>query len=123
MIGLDPVGMEGESARLLKSLEGGALTLPPLGSTDGEVAESLNQHLSRKPSWQRLKNEIKATGGCLTPYSLRHGYALRAHERYGYSVRVTAKLMRHSVETHCRHYGSWVDQEILENAYEASIKP
>ena len=121
VIGLDPTGMEGESARLLKALQEGTLTLPPLGSTEGEVAESLNQHLSRRKSWQRLKGEIKASGGKLTPYSLRHGYALRAHEKYKLSVRVTASLMRHSVETHCRHYGWWVDQEILENAYEASI--
>lgn len=121
VIGLDPVGMEGESARLLRSLREGTLTLPPLGSTEGEVAESLSQHLSRRRSWQKLKEEIKASGGRLTPYSLRHGYALRAHETYKYSVRVTASLMRHSVETHCRHYGWWIDQEILENAYQASI--
>ena len=122
VIGLDPAGMEGESARLLKSLQEGTLALPPLGSTEGEVAESVNQHLSRRHSWKRLKEEIKASGGRLTPYSLRHGYALRAHETYKYSVRVTANLMRHSVETHCRHYGWWIDQEILENAYEASIR-
>ena len=122
VIGLDPAGMEGESARLLKSLQEGTLALPPLGSTEGEVAESVNQHLSRRHSWKRLKEEIKASGGRLTPYSLRHGYALRAHETYKYSVRVTANLMRHSVETHCRHYGWWIDQEILEIAYEASIR-
>lgn len=122
VIGLDPAGLEGESARLLKSLQEGSLTLPPLGSTEGEVGESLSQHLNRRRSWLRLKEEIKASGGKLTPYSLRHGYALRAHETYKYSVRVTASLMRHSVETHCRHYGWWIDQEILENAYEASIR-
>ena len=121
VIGLDPEGMEGESARLLGAMESGAFQLPPLGSSQGEVAESVHQHLSRKANWQHLKKEIKAAGGKLTPYSFRHGYALRAHERYKYSVRVTAKLMRHSVETHCRHYGSWVDREILENAYQASI--
>jgi len=122
VVGLDPAGMEGESARLLKSLQEGTLALPPLGSTEGEVAESVHQHLSRKQSWKRLKAQIKASGGKLTPYSLRHGYALRAHETYKYSVRVTANLMRHSVETHCRHYGQWIDQEILDHAYEASIR-
>ena len=82
----------------------------------------MSQHLSRKANWRRLKDEANAAGDKLTPYSFRHGYALRAHERYRYSVRVTAKLMRHSVETHCRHYGSWVDREILEKAYETSIR-
>ncbi len=122
VIGLDPEGMEGESARLLKTMESGDFELPPLGSSQSEVAESVSQHLSRKSNWQRLKAEANAAGSKLTPYSFRHGYALRAHERYRYSVRVTAKLMRHSVETHCRHYGSWVDREMLEQAYEASIR-
>jgi hypothetical protein len=122
VIGLDPEGMEGESARLLKAMEDGDFELPPLRSSQSEVAESVSQHLSRKGNWRRLKAEVTAAGGKLTPYSFRHGYALRAHERYRYSVRVTAKLMRHSVETHCRHYGSWVDREILESAYEASIR-
>jgi hypothetical protein len=121
VIGLDPEGMEGESARLLEAMKSGAFQLPPLRSIQSEVAESLSQHLGRKPSWRLLKEEVRAKGGKLTPYSFRHGYALRAHERYRYSVRVTAKLMRHSVETHCRHYGSWVDREILESAYEASV--
>ena len=123
VVGLDPKGLEGESERLLNLLRHGDLRLPPLGATDGEVAESLNQHLSRRQVWQRMKEEIKASGGKLTPYSLRHGYALRAHETYKLTVRVTAKLMRHSVETHCRHYGRWVDQEMMEGAYAASKNP
>lgn len=121
VIGLDPEGMEGESARLLNAMETGNFELPPLGSSQSEVAESISQHLSRKTTWRLLKAEAKVTGDKLTPYSLRHGYALRAHELYRYSVRVTARLMRHSVETHCRHYGSWVDREMLETAYEASL--
>jgi len=123
VVGLDPAGMEGESARLLKAMEEGDFELPPLGSSQGEVAESLSQHLSRKALWLRLRDETSATGERLTPYSLRHGYSLRAHEKYGFTVRVTAKLMRHSVETHCRRYGSWVDREMLENAHAISVRP
>lgn len=123
VVGLDPIGMSGESERLLTALQSNQIVLPPLGSTQGETAESLDQYLSRRSAWKLLKAKIAVEGGRLTPYSLRHGYALRAHETYKLSVRVTAKMMRHSVETHCRHYGSWVDREILEKAYEASTRP
>lgn len=121
VVGLDPKGMKGESERLLQSMRDGSFRLPKLGSKPGDVGESVHQHLSRKPSWQRLAHEIRSSGGRLTPYSFRHGYALRAHEEYKLSVRVTAKLMRHSVQTHCKHYGSWVDREMLDYAYEKSI--
>ena len=121
VVGLDPTGLEGESARLLKSMEEGTFQLPQLGSRQGEVAASIHQHLSRKASWRKIKEDITATGGRLTPYSLRHGYALRAHEKFRFSVRITAKLMRHSVQTHCRHYGSWVDRDMLEQAHDTSV--
>lgn len=122
VIGLDPTGMEGESQRLLQSMREGVFQLPRLGSKPGDVGESVHQHLSRKSTWQRLAQEIKGSGGRLTPYSFRHGYALRAHEKHGFTVRMTAKLMRHSVQTHCKHYGSWVDREMLDQAYEKSKK-
>ncbi len=120
VVGLDPTGLEGESARLLKAMQEGTFELPQLGSRQGDVAESVHQHLSRKEAWRKIKEIISASGGRLTPYSLRHGYALRAHEKYGISVRITAKLMRHSVQTHCRHYGSWVDRDMLEHAHNIS---
>ena len=49
----------------------------------------------------------------LTPYSLRHGYAWRAHmcgDR-PMSIRVAAALMGHDPKTHQKHYGCWVDEE------------
>ena len=54
----------------------------------------------------------------MVPYSLRHGYALRAHEMYGHSPRVTAALMGHSLKTHSDTYGAWTDREVIENVLE-----
>ena len=120
--GLDPLRMEGESVRLLRLLESRLVELPPLGSSDSDAATSLRQYLERRSAWQSLKAETAAAGGKLTPYSLRHGYALRAHEHYDLSPRVTASLMRHSLQTHNLHYGSWTDAETIESALKRGKK-
>lgn len=116
--GLDPQGMEGESVRLLRLLESGLVQLPPLGSADKDRAVAVRQYLGRREVWRTLQAEAEAAGGKLTPYSLRHGYALRAHELYDLSPRVTAALMRHSLQTHQAHYGQWTDSDTIEAALE-----
>ncbi len=88
------------------------------------AGHALAQYLRRNKVWQQLvmeTAELPATGNTgneLVPYSLRHGYAARAHEDYAFSPRKTAGLMGHSLLTHSRHYGSQVDQEILDTALE-----
>lgn len=114
--GLDPVGLMGESLRLLRLLESCLVELPPLGSTDRASAMAIRQYLERRPVWRALKAESAANGGKLSPYSFRHGYALRAHEVYGLSPRTTAALMRHSLMTHSQHYGQWTDSATLDDA-------
>ena len=47
------------------------------------------------------------------------GAPARAHQAFGLSVRVAAKLMGHSVETHVRHYGSWADADTIETFLDA----
>lgn len=116
VIGLDPEGLPGESLRLLRLLESGLVELPPLGLTDGEVAQSVRQYLNRREVWKNLKTEVAAQGGRLAAYSLRHGFALRAHELYDLTPRVAAALMRHSLQTHHQHYGAWVDSEVIDIA-------
>ncbi|QNI72005.1 hypothetical protein [Cyanobium sp. NS01] len=116
--GLDPQGLDGESRRLLNRLAAAEIPLPPLGAADGDAAQSVRQYLNRRPFWNVLRAEVAARGGKLASYSFRHGYALRAHELYGHSPRITAALMRHSLETHHRHYGAWTDGETLEVALE-----
>jgi integrase len=114
--GLDPVGLLNESCALLVRLKDRMLELPPLGSSDGDAAQSVRQYLNRRKVWQELKEEASNNGGRLSPYSFRHGFALRAHEMYGLSPRITAALMRHSLQTHVRHYGQWTDGNTIEEA-------
>ncbi|CAK6688206.1 hypothetical protein [Synechococcus sp. CBW1107] len=114
--GLDPLGLEGESQHLLHLLLAGEVVLPPLGSTDRSAALSVRQYLDRRQVWQELKREAAETGGRLSAYSFRHGYALRAHEMYNLSPRITAACMRHSLQTHHRHYGAWTDIETIDAA-------
>ncbi len=118
--GLDPEGMPGESVRLVRLLQSGLLELPPLGGTDSASAASVGQYLDRRQAWQTIKAEATASGERLTPYSLRHGYALRAHQYYGFSPRITAALMRHSLQTHQLHYGGWTDAETIDNAVKSA---
>ena len=114
--GLDPVGMADESRGLLQRLANQSLVLPPLGTSDSDAAQSLRQYLNRRQVWRDLKKEVEVNGGRLSPYSFRHGFALRAHEIFHLSPRITAALMRHSLQTHVRHYGHWTDEETIEVA-------
>lgn len=119
--GLDPYGMRGQSLLLLQKLSAGKLVLPPLGSTDADVAQSVRQYLNRRSSWSQLKELIASQGGRLTAYSFRHGYALRAHEMYGLTPRITASIMRHTPQTHLQHYGQWTDGATIDQALEKAM--
>ncbi len=114
--GLDPEGLAGESIRLLRLLESGLIELPPMGSSDSVTAASIGQYLDRRAVWHSIKAEAAAAGERVTVYSLRHGFALRAHQHYDLSPRITASLMRHSLQTHQLHYGRWTDEETVDAA-------
>lgn len=129
IVGLDPKGLEGLSANLLSILEEhGTEALPDtcfLRDSDGELTRAghaLSQYLRRLRVWKALVDETAAlptvgrTGNELVPYSLRHAYAARAHEDFGFSPRKTAGLMGHSLLTHSTTYGAQIDQEILDTA-------
>jgi integrase len=127
VIGLDIADREGEAMAALRLFESGLVELPEAIRTQtakcigpsGEVIDTLKpvgdafrQLLDRYPFWQSL---VAATEG-LTPYSLRHGYAWRAHmcgDR-PMSTRTAAALMGHDTKTHNKHYGSWIDEEGIE---------
>lgn len=117
IVGLDPVGHEGLSANLLAVLaERGDRALPE-GCRGPRAGDALHQHLERLPIWQELVAEtLELNDQALVPYSLRHGYALRAHEVYAHSPRVAAALMGHSLATHSNVYGAWTDAEVISNA-------
>lgn len=122
IVGLDPEGLAGLSANLLALLaEQGNAALPPAVISHERAGQALGQFLGRHPIWRALVEEtasVSSTDGAgqaLVPYSLRHGYALRAHEMYGHSPRATAALMGHSLKTHSDTYGAWTDREVIEN--------
>jgi len=121
VVGLDPDGKRGESLRVLRLLESGLVELPPLGRTDADAAQTVRGYLNRRPVWKSLKAEVAEQGGRLSGYSFRHGYALRAHELYDLTPRITAALMRHSLQTHHAHYGHWVDNEVVDLAVQKGI--
>lgn len=75
------------------------------------VGDSFRQYLDRLPYWQKLVADNEG----LTPYSMRHGWAWRAHCYYDkpISIREAAALMRHDPNTHNRHYGKWTKEADL----------
>ena len=89
----------------------------PLPPTGGGVAEAARRYLMRQEVWKPF-----AAAGC-TPYSFRHGWALRCHTQYPLiSTRVAAEVMGHSPAVHSDVYGSWTDDRVIDDAFEAGIK-
>jgi integrase len=127
---IDLAGREGEGERLLQMYATGQVALPKSIRNQIErverkerfrdVGAEFRQKLERYKPWQVLVSKNPA----LTPYSLRHGYAWRAHccSRNPMHPRITAALMGHGVPTHLRSYGSWTDDASLEAAVSAYNK-
>lgn len=124
VIGLDIGGREGEARTVLELYSSGQIGLPlPLQKRisqclgpNGEVLDSLKpvgdefrQQLDRFPFWRSLCRDNPG----LTPYSLRHGYAWRAHMcgQCPMATRTVSALMGHDTKTHNKHYGAWIDEE------------
>ena len=123
---IDVAGREGEGERLLKMYAQGEVKLPKsLRNQIDKVVErnsfqgvgaDFAQKLERYGPWCALVARCPG----LTPYSLRHGYAWRAHccSANAMHPRIAAALMGHNVATHLKHYGSWTDEASLEAAVE-----
>ncbi|WP_050757153.1 hypothetical protein [Cyanobium sp. PCC 7001] len=120
VLALPLTGREAEAEQFLEDYSTGAISLPRAirsaiaSGSYKAVGDAFRQLLDRNPTWQRLAAETPG----LTPYSLRHGYAWRAHKGYErpLSVRDAAALMGHSPATHHRHYGRWTDEAGLLDA-------
>ncbi|AFY57282.1 hypothetical protein Riv7116_4872 [Rivularia sp. PCC 7116] len=54
------------------------------------------------------------------PYNLRHCYARRCFE-FGFTPDFGAKLMGHSVTTHCKTYRAWIDEATYLKVYETLV--
>ena len=123
---IDVAGREGEGERLLQLYSSGLVKLPKsirnqialVEQKDRfrDVGAEFAQRLRRYQPWRALV----ARNPGITPYSLRHGYAWRAHccSANPMHPRIAAALMGHNVATHLKHYGSWTDEASLEAAVE-----
>ena len=114
---LDLPGREGLGAQLAAQWGSGLIKLPPqiasavaAGDLKG-TGDALRQYLNRYRPWR----DLVATTPGLTPYSLRHGWAWRAHKLYDrpLSIRDASALMGHDAATHSKYYGSWTDEDDL----------
>ena len=83
------------------------------------VGDSYRQLIERFWCWQQL---VKRDPN-ISPYSLRHGFALRAHRYYHtpISVKTAADLMGHSPATHNRNYSKYIDEDSLEREVERAV--
>ena len=126
VIPIDIDGRSGEAQRLLTGYHSKLMKLPPsilkqIELVDGknkyqDVGHEFGQLLKRYKPWKSL---VAANPG-LTPYSLRHGYAWRAHMCSSIPLppKMAAASMGHTVIVHQRNYGSWVDESSMERAFE-----
>ena len=98
------VGADGVVQRweLMERWQRGGIQLPPLESGNG-AADCLKTYLNRQRAWRDLRQDMAGRGERLVPYSFRHSYSLRCHQR-GIDGGSAAAAMGHSYEVHCRSY-------------------
>lgn len=104
---LEPLPLVGKDGtvqqwRLLERWQKKAIQLPPLESGNG-AADCFKTYLNRQSGWLALKEELAAKGERLVPYSFRHSYSLRCHQR-GIDGGSAAAAMGHSYEVPCRSH-------------------
>lgn len=81
--------------------------LPPGMVAARSPGEVLSQQLSRLQTKKPVEIELPKE---LTPYGLRHAFALRLAQQLGLHVRESADLMGHSPAVHLQTYGRRLDQ-------------
>ena len=125
VIPIDIDGRQGEAQRLLSLYYSGLVKLPAslLKQIDlvedkkkfQDVGHEFGQLLKRYKPWKALV----AANPDITPYSLRHGYAWRAHmcSPVPLPAKMAAASMGHTVIVHQRNYGSWIDESSMEKAF------
>lgn len=79
-------------------------------ATARSPGEVLAQQLNRLEAQQAVAIELPKE---LTPYGLRHAFALRLAQHLGLHVRESAELMGHSPQVHLSTYGRRLDQPKL----------
>ena len=125
VIPIDIDGRQGEAQRLLSLYHSGLVKLPASLLKQIELVEDkkkfqdvgheFGQLLKRYKPWKALV----AANPDITPYSLRHGYAWRAHmcSPVPLPAKMAAASMGHTVIVHQKNYGSWIDESSMEQAF------
>jgi integrase len=85
--------------------------LPPFVVAMASPGERMARQLQRIKAQNRAAKRQIASD--LTPYGLRHAFALRLGVDLGLSVREAADLMGHSPACHLQHYGRQLDRPRL----------
>jgi len=123
VVALDLPGRDKEGEKILMMWRTGMVKLPQailkrINEVDEKgwkpIGDEFRQQLERYKPWQSLV----ARNPGLTPYSLRHGWAWRAHKAYDrpMAIRDAAALMGHTPNTHQNYYGRWTDEAGLKDA-------
>ncbi len=100
---------------LLGRWHAGLIQLPPLSSGNG-AGDAIATYLNRQLGWRSLRAAMATKGERAVPYSFRHSYSLRGHQR-GIDAGSVALSMGHSFEVHCRSY-PWASQAGTSAAFE-----
>lgn len=103
-----PAGWQADCHGLLQRWD--AHGLPAALVAMPSPGEGMAQQLGRLHQQKAAKGQIRAD---LTPYGLRHAFALRLGIDLGLSVREAAELMGHSPAVHLSAYGRQLDQPKL----------
>ena len=93
---------QASSWNLMQRWQANLIELPPLNSGNSP-ADCIKTYLSRQQSWKSLRQVMAANAQRAVPYSFRHSYSLRGHQRV-IDAGSMAHAMGHSFEVHCRSY-------------------
>lgn len=94
--------------------------LPSLGQP-GDAGQYLRRFLRSKPVWVALRNQAKAEGQSLVPYSFRHRYSKQLHSTHLRPKKI-ADAMGHELKTHLLHYARFLSDD-LEKDFEEINSP
>lgn len=98
------IGDDGEPTHwnLLQRWQAKLIELPPLGGGNSP-GDCVKNYLNRQLAWRSLRETMADNHQRAVPYSFRHSYSLRGHQR-GIDAGSMAQAMGHSLEVHCRSY-------------------
>lgn len=76
---------------------------------------------SHRENGNKINHAFKKRNVGFVPYSLRHAYAIRAHNKYRISIAIASAWLGHSPSTHLNIYQRWISQNEHEEAFESLV--